>query len=128
VKGKLAVIDNQIDPATGTITVRGSFENADEVLWAGQLCSIRIQLRVDPNVVSVPREAVQSGQNGNFVYIVEEGVARMRPIELGRFQENRQVILKGLNGDETVVVDGALALTNGARVETRGAETKKGNS
>ena len=128
VKGKLAVIDNQIDPATGTITVRGLFENADEVLWAGQLCSIRIQLRVDPNVVSVPREAVQSGQNGNYVYIVEEGVAKMRPIELGRFQENRQVILKGLNGDETVVVDGALALTNGARVETRGADAKKGNS
>ncbi len=128
VKGKLAVIDNQIDPATGTITVRGSFENPDEVLWAGQLCSVRIQLRVDPNVVSVPREAVQSGQNGNYVYIVEEGTARVRPIELGRFQDNRQVILKGLNGDETVVVDGALALTNGARVETRGAETKKGNS
>lgn len=128
VKGKLAVIDNQIDPATGTITVRGSFDNQDEVLWAGQLCSIRIQLRVDPNVVSVPREAVQSGQNGNYVYIVEEGLARIRPIELGRFQDNRQVILKGLNGDETVVVDGALALTNGARVETRGAEPKKGNS
>ncbi|MEN9709251.1 MAG: hypothetical protein RIQ68_1659 [Pseudomonadota bacterium] len=128
IKGKLAVIDNQIDPATGTITVRGSFENPDEVLWAGQLCSIRIQLRVDPNIVSVPREAVQSGQNGNYVYIVEEGVAKMRPIELGRFQDNRQVILKGLNGDETVVVDGALALTNGARVETRGAEAKKGNS
>ena len=128
VKGKLAVIDNQIDPATGTITVRGSFENTDEVLWAGQLCSIRIQLRVDPNVVSIPREAVQSGQNGNYVYIVEEGLARVRPIELGRFQDNRQVILKGLNGDETVVVDGALALTNGARVETRGAEAKKGNS
>ena len=128
VTGKLAVIDNQIDPATGTITVRGAFDNPDEVLWAGQLCSVRIQLRVDPNVVSVPREAVQSGQNGNYVYIVEDNVARMRPIELGRFQDNRQVILKGLNGDETIVTDGALALTNGARVETRGPEAKKGNS
>jgi RND family efflux transporter MFP subunit len=128
VNGKLAVIDNAIDPATGTITVRGVFDNPDEVLWAGQLCSVRIQLRVDPDVVSVPRVAVQSGQNGNYVYIIEEGVARIRPVELGRFQENRQIISKGLNGNETVVTDGALALVNGARVEVRGAEAKKGNS
>jgi RND family efflux transporter MFP subunit len=128
VKGKLAVIDNVIDAATGTITVRGQFDNPDEVLWAGQLCSVRIQLRLEPDVVSVPRVAVQSGQNGNYVYIVEDGIARIRPVELGRFQENRQIILKGLTGNETVVTDGALALVNGARVDMRGAEAKKGNS
>ena len=127
-RGKISVIDNVIDPATGTITVRATFDNPDELLWAGQLCSVRIQLRVDPDVVSVPREAIQSSQNGTYVYIVEDGVARSRPIELGRFQENRQVILKGLNGNETIVTDGALALVNGSRVETRGPDAKKGNS
>ena len=128
VTGKIAVIDNAIDPSTGTITVRAVFDNPDEVLWSGQLCSVRMQLRVDADVVSVPREAVQSGQNGNYVYIVEDGTARVKPIELGRFQEGRQIILKGINGGETVVIDGALALTNGGRVETRGADAKKGNS
>ncbi len=128
VTGKIAVIDNAIDPSTGTITVRAVFDNPDEVLWSGQLCSVRMQLRVDSDVVSVPREAVQSGQNGNYVYVVEDGTARVKPIELGRYQEGRQIVLKGITGGETVVVDGALALTNGARVETRGADAKKGNS
>lgn len=128
IKGKIAVIDNAIDPATGTISVRASFDNPDEILWAGQLCSVRVQLRIDPDVVSVPREAVQSGQNGPFVYIVEDGTARVRPIEPGRFQEGRQIVFKGLTGSETVVTDGALALINGVRVEIRNADTKKGNS
>ncbi len=127
-KGRISVIDNAIDSATGTITVRATFDNPDEVLWAGQLCSVRITLRVDPNVVSIPREAVQSGQTGNYAYIVEDGVARVRQIELGRFQEGRVIVTSGLKGGETVVTDGALGLTNGARVDTRTAEGKKGNS
>ena len=127
-KGRIAVIDNAIDPATGTITVRATFENADEFLWAGQLCQVRVTLRVDPEVVSLPRAAVQTGQIGNYVYIVEDGVAKMRNVELGRSQEGREIVLSGLKGGETVVTDGALALTNGARVETRDAAPKKGNS
>ena len=128
VKGRIAVLDNTIDPATGTIMVRAVFDNADEALWSGQLCQIRITLRVDPDVVSLPREAVQTGQNGNYVYVVEDNVAKVRTVELGRTQEGRDIVMSGLKGGETVVTDGALALTNGARVETRSAEAKKGNS
>ena len=87
-----------------------------------------MQLRIDPDVVSVPREAVQSGQNGPYVYVVEDGTARVKPIEPGRFQEGRQIVLKGLTGNETVVTDGALALINGGRVEIRNGDAKKGNS
>jgi multidrug efflux system membrane fusion protein len=128
VKGRIAVLDNTIDPATGTIMVRAVFDNADEALWSGQLCQIRITLRVDPDVVSLPREAVQTGQNGNYVYVIEDNVAKVRTVELGRTQEGRDIVMSGLKGGETVVTDGALALTNGARVETRSAEAKKGNS
>jgi multidrug efflux system membrane fusion protein len=127
-KGRVSVIDNAIDSATGTVTVRATFENADELLWSGQLCQVRITLRVDPEVVSVPREAVQTGQNGNYVFIIEDNVAKVRTVELARSQEGRDIVTSGLKGGEVVVTDGALALTNGARVDTRSAEVKKGNS
>jgi RND family efflux transporter MFP subunit len=126
--GRVSVIDNAIDPATGTVTVRATFENADDLLWSGQLCQVRITLRVDPVVVSLPREAVQIGQSGNYVYIIEDNVAKVRAVELGRSQDGRDIVNSGLKGGEVVVIDGALALTNGARVDTRSADAKKGNS
>jgi RND family efflux transporter MFP subunit len=128
VKGRVSVIDNAIDSATGTVTVRATFENADEMLWSGQLCQVRMTLRVDPEVVSIPREAVQTGQNGNYVFVVEDNVAKVRTVELGRSQEGRDIVSSGLKGGEIVVTDGALALTNGARVDARSADVKKGNS
>ena len=117
--GKIAVLDNTIDAATGTIMIRAIFENADDVLWAGQLCNVRVTLRVDPDVVSIPRTATQSGQQGNFVFLIENGVARSRKVSVGRFQDGRDVILEGLSGGETVVSDGALLLIDGSRVEIR---------
>ena len=123
--GKIAFIDNAIDPATGTVTVRASFDNEDEALWPGQLCNLRIALRIDQDVVSVPREATQAGQTGNFVYVVDNGVARIRPISLGRTQDGRDIILDGLKGDEILVTEGALALSNNARVVVRNEPAKK---
>ncbi len=127
-RGRIAVIDNAIDPATGTVAVRASFENADELLWAGQLCQVRMTLRIDQDVISLPRQAVQIGQTGNYVFIIEDGVAKVRAVQLGRSQEGRDIVNSGLKGGEVVVIDGALALTNGAQVNTRNAEVKKGNS
>ncbi|MDF2117132.1 efflux RND transporter periplasmic adaptor subunit [Roseiarcaceae bacterium H3SJ34-1] len=124
-KGKIAFIDNTIDPTTGTVTVRASFDNEDEALWPGQLCNLRMVLRIDQDVVSIPRDATQSGQNGNFVYVVENGIARIRPVKIGRTQDGRDIILDGLKGDETLVVEGALALSNGARVVVRNEPAKK---
>lgn len=126
--GKVAVLDNTIDPATGTIAIRAIFENANEVLWPGQLCNVRIIVRIDPDVVSVPRTATQAGQKGNFVFVVENGIAKVRPVKVGRTQDNRDVILEGLKGSETVVVEGAQLLIDGSRVDIRNGQSRKGAS
>ncbi|MDH7794748.1 MULTISPECIES: efflux RND transporter periplasmic adaptor subunit [unclassified Beijerinckia] len=127
IKGRIAFVDNMIDPSTGTVSVRAVFENADEALWPGQLCNLRIVIRIDQDVVSIPREATQSGQTGNFVYVIENGAARVRAVKVARTQDGRDIIAEGLKGDETVVVEGALALSNGARVIIRN-ETGKTDS
>ena len=124
-RGRIAFIDNAIDAATGTVSVRAEFENLDEALWSGQLCNLRITLRTDPDVVSIPRDATQAGQSGNFVYVVENGVARVRPVVIARTQDGRDIVADGLKGGESVVVEGALALVNGARVEPRTAAVAK---
>jgi RND family efflux transporter MFP subunit len=117
--GKLALVDNSVDPTTGTIVARAIFENADELLWPGQLCNLTLTLRTEPGIVVVPREAVLIGQSGNYVFTVVDGAAHMRPVEVGRTQDGETIVLKGLGGDETVVVDGALLLTEGAKVAAR---------
>ena len=126
VEGKVAVVDNTIDPATGTITARAIFENPNEILWPGQLCNVRVTLRTEPDTISVPREAVQNGQNGPFVFAIEDNVAKARPVKVARTQDGVSVISEGLNGSETVVVDGALLLVNNSKVEVRAKDPKKG--
>jgi RND family efflux transporter MFP subunit len=117
--GRVAFIDNTVDPQTGTIMVRASFENKDERLWPGTLASVRVTLRIDPNVVAVPTEAVQSGQRGTFVFVIENGVAKVRRVTVGRTQNGESIIGSGLSGDETVVTDGQLSLRDGSRVEIK---------
>ncbi len=128
--GKVAVVDNTIDATTGTITLRAIFDNADDVLWPGQLCNIRVTLRTEPDVVSIPRSATQSGQIGNFVYLVENGVAKLRTVKVGRFQDGREIIIEGLKGGETIVSDGGLLLIDGIRVDvkSRGQDKKAQDS
>ncbi|MGA2491742.1 MAG: efflux RND transporter periplasmic adaptor subunit [Roseiarcus sp.] len=117
--GKLALVDNSVDPTTGTIVARAIFDNADELLWPGQLCNLTLTLRTEPDIVVVPREAVLIGQSGNYVFTVVDGAAHLQPVEVGRTQDGETIVLKGLAGDETVVVDGALLLTEGAKVAAR---------
>ena len=125
VEGKVAVLDNSIDATTGTITARAIFDNPDETLWPGQLCSVRVTLRTEPNAVFVPREAVQSGQNGTFVFLVADGAARIKPVKVARVQDGLSVIAEGLSGGEQVVIDGASQLTNNAKVEIRNKDARK---
>ncbi|TCR62212.1 efflux RND transporter periplasmic adaptor subunit [Bosea sp. BK604] len=119
VEGKIAVIDNLVDATTGTIQMRAVFDNPEESLWPGALCQVRLTLRVDPEALTVPREAVQNGQNGTFVFVVEDGIARARPVVVDRMIDERVVLTSGLKGDETVVIDGQLLLTEGARTVER---------
>ena len=94
-EGKLALIDNTVDPATGTIVIRAQFDNADELLWPGQLCNLTLTLREEPNTVVVPREAIQISQNGNFVFTVKDGVAHVTPVTVGRTEGADTVVDEG---------------------------------
>ena len=117
--GKLALIDNTVDPATGTIVIRAQFDNADELLWPGQLCNLTLTLREEPNTVVVPREAIQISQAGNFVFTLKDGAAHVTPVEVGRTEGPDTIITKGLEGGEKVVIDGALLLFESAKVTVR---------
>jgi RND family efflux transporter MFP subunit len=114
------VIDNSVDNASGTITLRAMFENDNELLWPGALCNVRVTLRTEANAIVVPREAVQTGQAGNFVFVVQDGIAKVRPVTLDRALEGEAIISSGLKAGENVVTDGQLLLTDGARVEQKG--------
>jgi membrane fusion protein, multidrug efflux system len=120
VTGKIFFFDNQIDPTTGTISLKAIFENADERLWPGEFINVSTTLRTDPDAIVVPASAVQVGQNGSYVYVVKpDNTAEFRPVTVSRTINNESVIASGLKGDERVVTDGQLRLTNGSRVEIR---------
>lgn len=122
--GHVAFIENSVDPQTGTILVRALFDNKDAKLWPGTLASVRATLRTDKNVVTVPNEAVQNGQRGSFVFVIDDGAAKVREVTVSRTVGGDTIIEKGLNGDETVVTDGQLSLRDGSRVDIkRGAGT-----
>lgn len=117
--GTVSFIENAVDPQTGTILVRALFDNADEKLWPGTLANVRATLRTDKDVVAVPSEAVQNGQRGNFVFVVENGSAKVRQVTVARTVDGEAVIARGLSGDETVVTDGQLSLRDGTRVDIK---------
>ena len=121
VKGKIAVIDNSVDTTSGTVMVRAIFDNDKEALWPGALCNVLVTLKVIDNAVTVPREAVQTGPRGSFVYIVDKDVAKFKPVKTGRTVNNRTEITDGLSGDEQVVTDGQIQLTDGVKIEPKGS-------
>jgi RND family efflux transporter MFP subunit len=116
--GKVAMVENSVDSTTGMITVRGIMNNESETLWPGILVATKLIIRIENSVV-VPTVAVQRSQNGNYVFVVKDGVARVSPVKVDRTFQGISVIAEGLSGDEDVVVDGQLLLSNGSRVEPR---------
>ena len=121
--GKIAVIDNAVDTTSGTVTVRAIFENANETLWPGSLCNVRVTLKVSDNVVTAPREAVQSGPRGSLVFVVSDGRAKVTPVKVGRTVDGQTEITEGLSGGEKLVTDGQIQLVDGVKVEPKGAST-----
>jgi len=118
--GAVTMIENAVDATTGMATVRATMPNRDELLWPGTLVNIRITLRQDEAVV-VPSAAVQVSQQGNFVFVVKEGIAKVQSVKVERVVGTETVIESGLSGGETVVTNGHLLLTDGARVTIRKA-------
>ena len=123
--GSLAVIDNTVDAATGTIHLKATFENRDAMLWPGQFVNVALTLDTVRNATVVPTVAVQEGQQGQVVFVVKPGnMVEIRPVTAGASMGNQTVIEKGLAPGETVVVDGQMALFPGAMV--RVVEPAKG--
>jgi multidrug efflux system membrane fusion protein len=119
--GKLTFIDNTVDPQTGTIKLKATFGNQARRLWPGQFAEITLQLRDEPRAIVVPSVAVQSSQQGPFVFIVTDGRAQMRQVTVARVAGDESVIGSGLAAGEVVVTDGQLRLTPNARIAQRGA-------
>jgi RND family efflux transporter MFP subunit len=116
--GKVAMVENSVDSTTGMVTVRGIMDNANETLWPGILVNTKLIIRSENSVV-VPTVAVQRSQSGNYVFVVKDGVAKVQPVTVDRTFQGISVIAEGLSGNEDVVVDGQLLLSNGSRVEPR---------
>lgn len=116
--GAVSVIENTVDASTGMVTVRASMPNDDELLWPGTLVTARVTLR-NENAVIVPSVAVQVSQGGSFVFVVKDGIAKVRPVKVSRAFDGLAVIADGLGDDDVVVTDGHLQLSDGSRVTTR---------
>lgn len=120
--GQVSMIENSIDSTTGMATVRATMPNTDEVLWPGTLVTAEMTLRNEDSVV-VPTSAVQVSQTGNFVFVIDNGVAKVRKVAVERRVGDDTVVTEGLQGGETVVTDGQLLLSDGTRVAPRPAKT-----
>jgi multidrug efflux system membrane fusion protein len=123
--GKLVFVDNTVDAATGTIHLKATFANEDEGLWPGQFLDVTLRLGVDRQATVVPSTAVQSGQSGTFLYVVkEDGTAESRPVTVARTAGDLALIADGLTDGETVITDGQLRVSPGARVSAAGSADK----
>jgi multidrug efflux pump subunit AcrA (membrane-fusion protein) len=121
VQGTLYLIDNQVDTTTGTVLFKATFPNADKTLWPGQFVATTMRLFIEQNALVVPAQAVMMGQQGTYVYLVDNtGTARQRPVVVERTASNTAVIGSGLAEGDQVVTDGQSRLTPGAKVNIRG--------
>ena len=119
--GKVAMVENTVDSATGMVTVRGIMNNENETLWPGTLVNTKLVIRAE-EAVTVPTSAVQRSQNGNFVFVMKDGKAHVQPVNVSRTSQGTSVLATGLTGGEDVVVDGQLLLSEGTPIAPRAAK------
>jgi multidrug efflux system membrane fusion protein len=118
--GKLTFIDNAVDLTTGTIKLKATFDNREHALWPGQFADVSMTLTSRPNAVVIPTAALQTGQNGTYVYIVNKDLtAQPQPVKVGWTIGDTTVIALGLQPGQTVVTDGQLRLSPGSKVEIK---------
>jgi membrane fusion protein, multidrug efflux system len=116
-KGLLTFINNTVDPTTGTIQLMATFPNNDHRLWPGQFSSVVLDLGQQQNVLVVPSQAVQTGQQGDYVFVVKPDMtADVRQVKVGQSVNNQTEVLQGLSVGETVVTDGQVRLVPGTKV------------
>jgi len=128
-EGKLVFVDNAINPQTGGVLMKARLPNESEQLWPGELVKVRLVLRIEPEAVVVSEAAVQPGQQGSFVYLInKDDRVRVRQVTVARQLGDLVVIAKGLKGGERIITEVPQALTEGAQVQVRveGEAGKKG--
>jgi multidrug efflux system membrane fusion protein len=119
-KGDLSFIDNSVDMKTGTIELKGLFSNQDGKLWPGQFVDANLILDQRPGTVVVPSQAIQTGADGSYVFVVDhEMKVQSRPVVVGSSDDGQTVVERGLASGETVVTDGQLRLVPGAHVSIK---------
>jgi membrane fusion protein, multidrug efflux system len=116
--GQVTMIENSVDAPTGTVPVRATMPNTDELLWPGTLVQVRLTFRQE-EAVTVPSTAVQVSQTGTYVFVINNDVATVRPVQVARVIDSESVLASGLEGGETVVTNGQLLLSNGTKVAIR---------
>jgi membrane fusion protein, multidrug efflux system len=124
VTGMLTFIDNQVDAATGTISLKATFANDDTRLWPGQFVSVTLRLGTQANALAAPSVGIQIGQNGSYVFLIrDDSTVELRLVRIDRTVGNKTVIAEGLAAGDRIVVDGQLRLGNGMRVNVQRAES-----
>jgi membrane fusion protein, multidrug efflux system len=126
--GTLSFIDNSVDNTTGTIKLKATFANPDHRLWPGQFSVVSLRLAEDEDATVVPTQAVQTGQNGDFVYVVKaDSSVEQRTVKVTRTIGGDTVISSGINPGDTVVTDGQLRLLPGMKVQVRNSGPAAGS-
>ena len=117
-RGKLTLIDNQIDQATGTLRLKATFENADERLWPGEFVNVRLVIDVRVGAVTVPERAIMQGPEGYYAYTVNpDNTVQRHPVDVAGMQDGLAVVTQGIANGDKVVVDGQYRLSEGSRVK-----------
>lgn len=125
--GKLVFIDNTVDTTTGTIKLKAVFENREDALWPGQFVTVSLKLFEDKNALTVPSRAVQTGPNGQYVFVVKGDMSvEVRPVTVQRSEGDLAVVATGLSKGEQVVTQGQLRLIPGAKVVIKGEGRPQG--
>lgn len=120
VGGELTFVNNTVDPSTGTIQLKASFPNTDNRLWPGQFLNVLLTLTTEPNAVVIPSQAIQTGQQGPYVFVVKPDLtAEMRSIAPGLVLDGDTIVQKGLAPGERVVTEGQIRLVPGIRVDIK---------
>jgi multidrug efflux system membrane fusion protein len=120
--GKLTFIDNAVDLTTGTIKLKATFDNQQRALWPGQFVDVSMTLTSQPNAIVIPNAALQTGQNGTYVYVINSDMtAQAQPVIVGWTVGDSSVITSGLQAGQRVVTDGQLRIIPGGKVEIKGA-------
>ena len=126
VTGTLTFIDNQVDSATGTISLKAKYPNEDDRLWPGQFVNVTLTLGMQENAVAVPTGAIQIGPNGPYVFVIRpDSTVELRLVKPDRVVGGKTVVATGIATGERVVVDGQLRLGNGTRVAVQAPATPK---